>query len=311
STLTLMAKVRVHELARAHDMSSQDVLDKLRAAGIAIEAVETTEVGHGIELARAAYKQGHRRFLAVGGDGTANEVASGLLGSATALGVVPAGSGNGLARTLRVPIDADRALRELSSAVTLRMDVGRVNGQPFLNVAGAGFDAAVGEAFHERALRGGRRGVMNYARIAFAMSWTYRRGGFALQAGEHRFEGQAWLVAFVNGRQYGGAAVIAPGARLDDGLLDVVVVEEAGPLEILAAAPRLYFGGLEDFRRYHRMPASQAVLTGPAPFPHHCDGEPRAAATKLEVTIEPRALNVLVPKATAEDPTGPFGQGRR
>jgi YegS/Rv2252/BmrU family lipid kinase len=273
-----------------------------------LETWTTTGPGEARELARRAAESGYEVVLAVGGDGTANEAASGLLGSATALGVVPAGSGNGLARTLRIPIDADRALRELAGAVTLRMDVGRVNGRPFLNVAGAGFDAAVGEAFHERALRGGRRGVMNYARIAFAMSWTYRRGGFALQAGEHRFEGQAWLVSFVNGRQYGGAAVIAPGARLDDGLLDVVVVEEAAPLEILANAPRLYLGGIEGFRRYRHMPASQAVLTAPEPFPHHCDGEPGPAATKLEVTVEPRALNVLVPQATANDPTGPFGQ---
>lgn len=273
-----------------------------------LETWTTSGPGEAHELARRAAESGYEAVLAVGGDGTANEVASGLLGSATALGVVPAGSGNGLARTLRIPIDADRALHELAAAATLRMDVGRVNGRPFLNVAGAGFDAAVGEAFHERALRGGRRGVMNYARIAFAMSWTYRCGGFALQAGDERFEGQAWLVSFVNGRQYGGAAVIAPGARLDDGLLDVVVVEKATPLEILANAPRLYLGSIEGFRRYHRMPASQAMLTASQPFPHHCDGEPGPAATKLEVSIEPRALNVLVPQATANDPAGPFGR---
>lgn len=289
------------------------------AARRAIDAVErsrglwpelalwmTSGPGQARELARTAAEEGFEVVLAVGGDGTANEVAGGLLGSSAALGVVPAGSGNGLARTLRIPIDADRALRELAAAVTLRMDVGRVNGRPFLNVAGAGFDAAVGHAFHARALRGGRRGVMSYARIAFAMSWTYRCGGFTLEAGEHRFEGQAWLVAFVNGRQYGGAAVIAPGARLDDGLLDVVVVEEAAPLEILAAAPRLYLGGLEGFRRYRRLAASQAVLTAPEPFPHHCDGEPGGPVTRLEVSIEPRALRVLVPRATANDPRGPF-----
>lgn len=274
-----------------------------------LETWTTGGPGEARELARRAAEAGYDVVLSVGGDGTANEVASGLLGSATALGVVPAGSGNGLARTLRIPLDADRALRELAGAVTRPMDVGRVNGRPFLNVAGAGFDAAVGEAFHERALRGGRRGVMSYARIAFAMSWTYRCGGFSLEAGEHRFEGEAFLVAFVNGRQYGGAAVIAPGARLDDGLLDVVVVEEAAPLEILANAPRLYLGGLEGFRRYHHMPAARAVLTAPAAFPHHCDGEPGAAGTRLEVAIEPKALRVLVPKATAGDGSGPFGPG--
>jgi len=274
-----------------------------------LETWTTGGPGEALPLARRAAEAGVEVVLAVGGDGTANEVAAGLLGSTTALGVVPAGSGNGLARTLRVPLDADRALRTLASAVVLRMDVGRVNGHPFLNVAGAGFDAAVGEAFHARALRGGRRGVMSYARIAFAMSWTYRCGGFTLEAGEHRFAGEAWLVAFVNGRQYGGAAVIAPGARFDDGLLDIVVVERAAPLELLAAAPRLYLGGLEGFRRYRRLAASSAVLTAPDPFPHHRDGEPGGPVSRLEVSVEPKALKVLVPRATAEDPLGPFGQG--
>ncbi|PYQ20652.1 MAG: hypothetical protein DMF81_17980 [Acidobacteria bacterium] len=266
----------------------------------------TSGPGQARELARTAVEEGFDVVLAVGGDGTANEVAGGLLGSKAALGVLPAGSGNGLARTLRIPMDPARALRELAAATTMRMDVGRVNGRPFLNVAGAGFDAAVGQAFHTRALAGGSRGVMSYARIAFAMSWTYRCGGFALEAGEHRFEGAAWLVAFVNGRQYGGAAVIAPGARLDDGLLEIVVIEQAAPFEILAAAPRLYLGGLEGFRGYRRLPASRAVLTAPAPFPHHCDGEPGGPAERLEVGVEPRALRVLVPRATAADPRGPF-----
>ena len=272
-----------------------------------LETWTTGGPGEARALARRAAEAGVEVVLAVGGDGTANEVAAGLLGSTTALGVVPAGSGNGLARTLRIPLDADRALRTLAAAVTLPMDVGRVNGHPFLNVAGAGFDAAVGEAFHARALRGGRRGVMNYVRIAFAMSWTYRCSGFLLEAGGHRFEGGAWLVAFVNGRQYGGAAVIAPGARLDDGLLDIVVVERAGPIEILANAPRLYVGGLENFRRYRRLAASSAVLSAPDAFPHHRDGEPGEPASRLEVSVEPKALKVLVPRATAEDPNGPFG----
>jgi len=283
-----------------------EAMRRPRGRWLELEMWTTSGPGEAQALARRAAESGCEVVLAVGGDGTANEVASGLLGTPTALGVVPGGSGNGLARTLRIPLDTDRALRELAEAVPMRMDVGRVNGRPFLNVAGAGFDAAVGEAFHERALRGGRRGLVSYARIAFAMSWTYRSEGFTLQAGAHRFEGRAWLVAFVNGRQYGGGAGIADGARLNDGLLDVVVVEDAPPLELLANAPRMYFGGLEGFRRYRRFPASSAVLSAPQPFPHHCDGEPRPPETKLEVGVDPKALTVLVPKATAEDPAGPF-----
>jgi len=100
--------------------------------------------------------------------------------------------------------------------------------------------------------------------------------------------------------------VIAPGSRLDDGLLEIVIVEDAPPLEILVNVPRLYLGGIERFRRYRRIAAPEAVLTGPAPFAHHRDGEPEAGSDRLEVRVQPLALAVLVPRRTAEDPTGPF-----
>jgi YegS/Rv2252/BmrU family lipid kinase len=293
-------------------VAARRAIDTVRRSGAVwpgLETWPTTGPGDARELARRAVAAGYEAVLAVGGDGTVNEVAGGLLGSSAALGVVPAGSGNGLARTLRIPMDAGRALREMARAATLSMDVGRVNGRPFLNVAGAGFDAAVGTAFHAHAGSGGRRGVMSYARIALGLSWSYRCGGYTLEAGAHRFDGEAWLVAFVNGRQYGGAAVIAPGALMDDGLLEVVVVEKASALELLSAAPRLYLGGLEGFRRYRRMAVSSAVLTAPEPFPHHCDGETGEPVRRLEVSVEPRALKVLVPRATAADPKGPFAQG--
>ena len=95
---------------------------------------------------------------------------------------------------------------------------------------------------------------------------------------------------------------------MDDDLLELVVIERASALELLAAAPRLYLGGLERFRAYRRMTVSSAVLTASEPFPHHSDGEPEERVTRLEVAIEPRALRVLVPPATAADPRGPFGQ---
>jgi YegS/Rv2252/BmrU family lipid kinase len=268
--------------------------------------------GDARRLAKEAAEAAFDIVLAVGGDGTANEAAWGLLGSRTALGIVPTGSGNGLARALRIPLRAGAALRSLQDAVVRRMDVGMANGRPFLNVAGAGFDALVGAAFHEWGRSGGRRGLFNYFRLALPRAFRYRASSWSLEAGPERFAGAAFLVAFVNGREYGGAAVIAPGSRLDDGLLEIVVVEDAPALELLVNVPRLYIGGIERFRRYRRIAAPEAVLTGPAPFAHHRDGEPEPAAERLEVKVEPRALAVLVPRRTADDPGGPFttaGQG--
>jgi len=273
----------------------------------AVEIAETTEPGHAVELARTAAARGDAVVLAVGGDGTANEVAAGLLSSETALGVVPMGSGNGLARALGLPLQPAPALRALAGSVVRRMDVGTANGRPFLNVAGAGFDAVVGLAFHEHARRGGRRGILTYVRKGFRAMFSYRAQALRLEAAGQVFDGSALLVTFANGPQYGAEAVIAAGARLDDGLIDMVVLEDATVAELLLHAPRLFLGGLERFRRYRRLAAASAVLTLPIPTPFHRDGECDPAETRVEIAVLPRALKILVPAATAADPNGPFG----
>lgn len=272
-----------------------------------IEIVMTQGPGDAGRLAREAAERGDDAVIAVGGDGTVNEASSGLVGSATALGVIPMGSGNGLARTLGVPLNPEGALNALEHAVRRRMDVGRVNGGLFLNVAGAGFDAAIGEDFHAHGRRGGRRGVFTYVRLSARRVFSYVPETYVLRAGDQSFEGRALVVAFVNGRQYGGGAILSPRGRLDDGTFDVAIIEAAPAWELLLGAPRLFLGGLDSFRRFKLFSATEAVLEGPAPFLHHRDGEPEPASTRLEVRIDPGALNVLVPRLTADDPAGPFG----
>ena len=274
-----------------------------------VEVKTTAARGDARRFAEEAAAEGYDAVLSIGGDGTANEAAWGLLGSGTALGLVPMGSGNGLARTLGIPLRPERALDVLAGAVRRRMDVGMINGRPFLNVAGAGFDAQVGADFHAHGLRGGRRGIFTYVRLSLLRAWSYRAEEWRRTAGEGSFEGRALVIAFVNGRQYGGGAVVAPGARLDDGLLDVVVIEDAPRFEIAWNATRLFLGGIEQFRRYRHVPARTAVLAGPRPFAHHRDGEPEEGAERLEVTVQPLALAILVPAATAADPRGPFWAG--
>lgn len=271
-----------------------------------LEIGTTQHPGHARELAEQAVRRGVEVVLAVGGDGTVNEVAGGLLGSETALGIVPVGSGNGLARTLGLPLAPERAIAALERALVRRMDVGMVNGRPFLNVAGAGFDAAIGAEFHRHGRDGGRRGILPYVRLSLAHGRRYEPALFRLQAGGEDWSGRALLVAFVNGRQYGAGAVIAPRARLDDGQLDVVRFEAAPWAEVLLNAPRAFLGGIEGFRRYHRVLAAQATLEAEGLFPHHRDGEPEADLARLDVRLEPRALRILVPAAVAEDPEGPF-----
>lgn len=283
-------------------------------------AVEQTQArGHAHDLARAAAGRGLACVLAVGGDGTVNEVATGLLGSETALGVIPVGSGNGLARTLGVPLEPHAALQALVTGSTLRMDVGLINGRPFLNVAGAGFDAVVGADFHHHGLRGGRRGVATYLHLGLRRAFRYTAPTFVLESDAGRREGRVFLVAFANGRQYGAGAVLAPRARLDDGQLDVIVIDAASVLEVLLNVPRLFTGRIERFRRFRHHGTRQARLVSALPFDFHRDGEPEARVTQLEVSLMTRALRVRVPAVVACDPLGPFearepsraGMGRR
>ena len=271
-----------------------------------VDLIETRAGGHARELAHEAAAAGCELVLAAGGDGTANEVAWGLLGSEVTLGLVPVGSGNGLARTLRIPLRPAAAVAALASGLTRRMDVGFLDERPFLNVAGAGLDALVGADFHSHGRNGGRRGILTYVRLSLKRALSYQAESWALEAGAWRFEGRALIVAFVNGRQYGGGAIVAPHARLDDGRLDVVVFEDAPRAEVILNAPRLFLGTIDRFARYRHASTATARLVGPPEFLRHRDGEPDAAAAQAEVRLEPKALRILVPKKTAEDPTGPF-----
>jgi YegS/Rv2252/BmrU family lipid kinase len=270
-----------------------------------LSLVVTERPGHARELAREAVAAGHELVLAVGGDGTANEVAEGLLGSEAVLGLVPVGSGNGLARALRIPLRARPAMEVLGTAVVRRMDVGLAGGRVFLNVAGAGFDATIGAAFHRHGTQGGRRGVWTYVRLGLAHV-GYQAQRWTLSGDGPAWSGCALVVVFANGPQYGGGAWIAPRARLDDGRLDVVVIEEGPRLGLLLAASRLFTGTVERYTRYRGFPAQAVTLDGPEHYDYHRDGEPEQGSGRLEVRLRPRALRILVPRATAEDPAGPF-----
>ncbi|HVQ31964.1 MAG TPA: diacylglycerol kinase family protein [Vicinamibacteria bacterium] len=271
-----------------------------------IEVRLTEGPAHATALAREAVEQETALVLAAGGDGTVNEVATGLLGSGVPLGIVPVGSGNGLARALRLPLRPDRALVALESGVPRRMDVGQINGRPFLNVAGIGFDAFVGSAFHKAGSKGGRRGILTYVRMSLRLLSLYEAPAVTLELADGRVEARPFILAFSNGVQYGAGAVLNPGGKLNDGRMEVVIFEDAPLLETLATAPRLFLGGIERSRRYRRIGLERAVLTTSQPLEHHRDGEPEPEAARLEVSLLPKSLRVIVPRATAEDPEGPF-----
>lgn len=283
-----------------------DALAVSRPSWSGVEVRLTEGPAHATALAREAVEDEAALVLAAGGDGTVNEVAAALLGTGVPLGIVPVGSGNGLARALRIPLRPDRALAALEGGVARRMDVGQINGKPFLNVAGVGFDAFVGWAFHKAGRKGGRRGILTYVRTSFRLLRLYNAPDLRLEASGTILDARPFVMAFANGPQYGAGAVLNPGARLNDGRLEVVLLEDGPLLETLALAPRLFLGGIERSRRYRRLAVEEALLLARVPAQHHRDGEPEPEAERLEVKLLPKALRVLVPRAVAEDPKGPF-----
>jgi YegS/Rv2252/BmrU family lipid kinase len=266
----------------------------------------TREPGHATELAQEAVAGGADLVLAVGGDGTVNEVARGLLGSRVVLGIVPVGSGNGLARALRLPLRPRRAIASLASGVRRRMDVGFLNGLPFLNVAGAGFDATVARAFHERGRQGGRRGLLGYVRLSLRELRSYRPRPLRIETGSETLEFAPFVLTFANGPQYGSGAVINPGGRLDDGVLEVVTFDAGPLLRLMTAAPRLFLGSLDRAPGYRRLAATKVTVTADRPIAVHRDGDPEPPTERIDVELRSEALEIVVPAATAADPAGPF-----
>lgn len=257
-------------------------------------AVEVTEgPGHARELARAAARKGAEVVAAVGGDGTMNEVAQGLLGAPTALALVPCGSGNGLALHLRIPRSLPGALR-LSvdpEAAVREIDSGEVAGLPFFNAMGIGLDAEISRRFNGLE----RRGLPAYIRAGWG-AWRERRPvQCTLEVGAERHALAALLVSVLNSDQYGNNARIAPGAEVDDGALDLVAVTALDGLGVARLLPRLFSGSLQSAPGILRRSARRFALVRTAPGPLHTDGEVHAGPARLEVVVRPRGLRVRVP----------------
>jgi YegS/Rv2252/BmrU family lipid kinase len=249
--------------------------------------------GHATELAREALAAGCERIVAVGGDGTMNETAQALVDSPAALALVPCGSGNGLALHLGLPTRLPRALALLAdtTARIVAIDTGTANGHAFFNAMGLGFDAEISLRFN----RLKRRGLAAYARTGLAAFLRHRPERVTISDGYGTRETlDAFIVAVANSDQYGNNARVAPGARVNDGLLDLVVVRPPGLLGAVPLVARLFLGTLGNSPRVWRLRASHFVIERPAPGLIHTDGETHPAAAVVHVAVRPRSLRLLV-----------------
>lgn len=250
----------------------------------------TEQPGHARALTRAARASGARLVVAWGGDGTVNEVATELAFGDVAVAIVPAGSGNGLATELKVPRDPAQALAAAIRATPRRMDVGELGGRLFVNIAGLGFDAHVASRFNASGNR--RRGMAGYVWIVTRAFATYVPGRYVITTSDARIETRAVLVAIANATQYGNGARIAPCARVDDGLLDLVIVEERWRVATLCRLPRLFNGTIAGTHGCTLRRIAEATIACEAPMIFHVDGEPIAGGLTVAVRVHPGALRI-------------------
>lgn len=258
--------------------------------------VTTDAPGHATELAREAVHAGCTQVVAVGGDGTMNEVAQALLHTPAALALVPCGSGNGLALHLGLPTSMMPALALIAGNANriAALDTGAANGLPFFNAMGLGLDADVSRRFNGLV----KRGLPAYARTAIRAIREIRTERVSIASGGHREALDILLVAVANSDQYGNNARIAPGARVDDGSLDLVAV---GPVSLAGAATlagRLFLGTFDQSPHVRRLRGPRFAIERVAPGIIHTDGETHEAGTTIEVVVRPRSLRVLVPAGT-------------
>ena len=267
----------------------------LAARGVNGRVLATERPGHGALLAREAIDAGASLVIAWGGDGTINEVASELAFRDVSFGVIPSGSGNGLARELKIPCNVAQAFATAFAESERVIDAGEIEGRLFFNVAGVGLDARVA---HEFAVTGlARRGFSRYLEIATQQLWSFRAGDYRIVADGAATETRALIIAVANGRQYGNGAVIAPDARIDDGRLDVIVVGERSALRALTQMPSLFSGRIARVPGITMIPAHDVVITSPEPMIYHADGEPCVGGTSIHIRVRPQALRVRVPPA--------------
>ena len=233
----------------------------LRERGVAYRVSRTEGPGHGTELARQiAAEEGIRAVISVGGDGTAFEVASGVMGTGKPMGLIPAGTGNDFIKTAKIPKDPMAALEVALEGKAAPVDMGRLNEGSFLNVCGTGFDVTVLD--YAQSLKQRYRGLMPYFLGLLKAIAHYKPVRLKLEIDGQREEGEYLVCSIANGRYIGGGIPICPAAEIEDGKLDVVLVESVPRRKIPFYLPGLMMGKILNFRIARHILAEEILLEG-------------------------------------------------
>ena len=262
---------------------------------IAYDTLYTSKRGEATDFARKSADSGKNLVVAIGGDGTINEVASGLVNTDVTMGIIPYGSGNGLARSLDLPMNARKAALGLFDGREYVMDVGRLNKRYFFLVAGVGFDAAVGKSFDEHPTRG----PIPYFYLSTRQYLDYIPEQIKVAFNNKSLEISPFLFAVANGLQYGNNAFIAPEAKLNDGIFDITIIHRMDVQHLFSAVPKLFTQRLADFSEAEFHKTTEVCIERQSEGAINLDGEPVHEDAVLEITMLPKSLKIIAPDNVA------------
>lgn len=254
------------------------------------EIAVTQYAGHASEIAAKAKDDGVDVVVAVGGDGTVNEVARAIVHSSTALGIIPCGSGNGLARHLLLPLNVRKAIEVINRCEIRQLDYGIINDYPFFCTCGMGFDAFVSMKFAEA----GKRGPITYVENVLREGLKYKPETYTIEDDNGTLQYKAFLISCANASQYGNNAYIAPQASMSDGLMDVIIMEPFDVFEAPQISIEMFSKTLDKNSKIKTFRTRHLHIRRDKPGVIHYDGDPVMTGADIDVELKPKGINIIV-----------------
>lgn len=275
---------------KSKDYIPELIKQKFNANEYDVKIITTQFAGQATPIVKQYFNKGYEKVVAIGGDGTVNEVASAIVETDAILGIIPLGSGNGLARHLKIPLKPQKALDLIKKGNHIKIDYGKINDRKFFCTTGIGFDAHIGHVFSK--LEG--RGFSNYIKATVSEFRRYQPKRYEISMNGTTIIRDAFLITFANASQYGNNAYIAPKADIQDGKLEVAIIRSFPLLTTPGVGARLFLKNIDKSVYLETYQCKSIIVKRKAPDVIHFDGEPGEMGEVINVKVIPGGLNVFV-----------------